>query len=198
MLARSIHRKAGLALLAVMATPIFCLAQDRDRDRDQDWDTHRGVYTRLSPGTTIPIRLKQTIDVDRTDNRVYYGTVDQDVMGNNGRVAIPRGANAELIVRVARDNDLILDLESVMVSGQRYAVRSDPNRYESRRDDSVVGAIVGAISGMQVQGRAVRVPRDSVVTFRLDRPLEIGVQDRGVDRDGGHYHDCCGGRGGQK
>ena len=197
MLARSLHINAGLALAAVLAAPVFCLAQDRDRDRDQDWDAQRGVYTRLSPGSSIPIRMDQTIDVDRSDNRVYYGRVDQDVMGNNGRLAIPRGARAELIVRVAPDNDLILDLESVMVSGQRYAVRSEPNRYESRRDNSMVGAIVGAVTGMQVQGRAVRVPRDSVVTFRLDRPLEMGVPDRGVDRDGGHYHDWYGGRGGR-
>lgn len=198
MLARSQHWKSGLALAAVLAVPVFGVAQDRDSNRDDGWDAQRGVYTRLSPGTTIPVRLNQTIDVDRTDNRVYYGTISDDVMGNNGRVAIPRGARAELIVRVAPDNDLILDLESVVVSGQRYAVRSDPNRYESRRDNSLVGAIVGAVSGMQVQGRAVNVPRDSVVTFRLDRPLEMGVPDRGVDRDGGHYHDWYGGRGGQK
>ena len=26
-------------------------------------------------------------------------------------------------------------------------------------------------------------------TQRLDRPLDVGVEDRGVDRDGNHYHD---------
>jgi hypothetical protein len=89
---------------------------------------------------------------------------------------------------------LILDLESAVVNGQRYAVRTDPNRIESRRDDSLLGAIVGAISGAQVRGRAVRVPRDTVITFRLDRPMEMGVADRGVDRDGHHYHDYYGNR----
>jgi hypothetical protein len=120
---------------------------------------------------------------------VYYGIVDQDVRGGNGRIAIPRGSNAELIVRVARDNDLILDLESVVVNGQRYAIRTDPNRVESQRDNSIVGAIVGAVTGGEVRGRAVRIPRNSVVTFRLDRPLEMGVADRGLTRDGYHYHD---------
>jgi hypothetical protein len=28
-----------------------------------------------------------------------------------------------------------------------------------------------------------------VLTFRLPRPLEMGVADRGIDRDGRHYHD---------
>lgn len=52
--------------------------------------------------------------------------------GGNGRLAIPRGSAAELIVRVARDHDLILDLESLTVNGQRYAVRADADRVESR------------------------------------------------------------------
>jgi hypothetical protein len=28
-----------------------------------------------------------------------------------------------------------------------------------------------------------------VVIFRLERPLDVGVPDRGVDRNGWHYHD---------
>ena len=159
------------------------------QDRDRDWDRDRGVYTRLEHGTLIPVRTNDRIDVERSDNRVYYGTVDQDVRGDNGHIAIPRGSNAELIVRVAPDNDLILDLESVVVNGKRYAVRSDANRIESQRDENLVGQIVGAISGGQVRGRAVRIPRDSVISFRLERPLEMGVSDRGIDRDGYHYHD---------
>ena len=183
--------KAVLAFgfISPIFLPLFGSAQDRDRDRDRYWDNDRGIYTRLEPGTMIPVRTNEPINVDRSDNRVYYGTVDREVRGNNGRIAIPRGSNAELIVRVARDNDLILDLESVVVNGQRYAIRSEPNRVESQRDNSLVGAIVGAVTGGQVQGRAVRIPRDSVVTFRLERPLDMGVADRGVTRDGNHYHD---------
>jgi hypothetical protein len=71
----------------------------------------------------------------------------------------------------------------------RYAVKTDPNRAESRRDDSVVGAIVGAIRGGEVRGRTVKIARDSVISFRLERPFDVGVPDRGVMRDGRHYHD---------
>ncbi len=186
--------KAGIALGLLslfVSIPGIGSSQDRDRDRDRDrdWDRNRGLYTRLEPGTVIQVRTNQPIDVERRDNRVYYATVDQDIRGDNGRIAIPRGSNAELIVRVARDNDLILDLESVVVNGQRYAVRTDPNRVESQGDNSLVGAIVGAINGAEVRGRAVRIPRNAVVGFRLERPLDIGIEDRGVDRDGYHYHD---------
>jgi hypothetical protein len=162
-------------------------AQERDRVGDRDRVGPR--VTVIQPGTTIPIRTTESIDVYRKDNRVYRGLVDQDVRGDNGRLAIPRGSSVELIVRVARDNDLILDLESVLVNGQRYAVQADTTRVESQRDNSVVGNILGAIQGVEVRGRAVRVPRDSVLTFRIDRQLVMGVVDRGRDRDGYHYHD---------
>jgi len=174
----------GVTILALCMLPALS-AQDRDRDRDGYHDR----VTRLEPGIVIPVRTNEGIDVERTENRVFTGIVDEDIRGTNGRLAIPRGSTVELIVRVARDNDLVLDLESVQVNGQRYAVRTDVNRIESDRDNGVVGAIVGAINGGQIRGRAVRLPRNSLVTFRLERPLEMGVADRGIDRGGYHYHD---------
>ena len=182
-------RVTSRLLVMALCLSTLALAQDRDRDRDQDRYRDNDRMTRLEPGTVIPVHTNEAIDVDRRDNRVYTGIVDQDVRGSNGRVAIPRGANVELMVRVERDNDLILDLESVVVNGQRYAIRTDANRVESQRDDSLIGGIIGAINGGEARGRAVRIPRDSVVTFRLQRPLEMGVADRGLTRDGRHYHD---------
>jgi hypothetical protein len=185
----------SVAVLLLSLLPLVT-AQDRDRNRgqDQNRDRDRTPVTRLEPGTVIAVRTNESIDVERRDNRVYTGIVDQDVRGSNGALAIPRGAAVELIVRVAPDNDLLLDLESVMVNGQRYAIRTDPNRVESQRDNSLVGVIVGAINGGQARGRAVRVPRDSIVTFRVDRPMDMGVVDRGLDREGRHYHDYYGDR----
>jgi hypothetical protein len=161
-------------------------AQDRDRFREEDRDR----LTRIEPGTTIAVRANQYIDSDRRDNRVYYGTVTQDVRGENGRLAIPRGSQVEMIVRTARDNDLILDLESVTVAGRRYGIETDRNRVESERpDNSLVGSIIGSLSGDQVNGRRVKIRRGTVLTFRLERPLVVGVSDRGDERDGRHYHD---------
>lgn len=172
---------SGLALMGALILP-SALAQDRDRyagDR----------ITRIEAGTNISARTNDAIDVERFDNRVYYGTIDQDVRGGNGRLAIPRGSRVELIVRVMRDNDLILDLESVEVNGQRYAIQTDRNRVEAQRDNSLIGSIVGAINGVQPQGRTVRIPRNSVLNFRVQTPLVVGIADRGVDRGGYHYHD---------
>ncbi len=170
----------ALVLIGLCLLPQVISAQDRRGARE---------LTRLAPGTLISVRTNETIESSRVDYRVYSGIVDRDVRGDNGRLAIPRGSTVELMVRTAPDNDLILDLESVNVGGERYGIRADPKRLESRADNSIVGAIVGAVTGGEIEGRAVRVPRDTVLSFRLERPLEVGVPDRGVMRDGQHYHD---------
>jgi hypothetical protein len=176
----SVRKLQGvLAVLIVSAWCISSVAWAQDRD----WDHDRDRITRLEPGTRIPVRLNRTIDVNQSDNRIFYGTVDQDVRGGYGRIVIPRGSNVELAVRVAPDNDLVLDLDSVVVNGERYALRTDPNRFESSRDNSLLGNIVGAINGQQVRGPAVRVERGTVLMFRLERPLEIGARYRDYDRE---------------
>jgi hypothetical protein len=200
---RRINEAAGplLRFLAVAFLAAFCMLpgataqqdpdRDRDRDshRDRDRDQDRDRSTRIEPGTTLAVRTNQSIESDRRDYQVYTGVVDEDVRGDNGRLAIPRGSTVELMVRTAGDNDLIIDLESVTVNGQRYAIKTVPNRAESNRDDSLVGAVVGALEGGETRGRAIRIPRDSVLNFRVRRPLDVAVPDRGRDRDGRHYHD---------
>jgi hypothetical protein len=61
---------------------------------------------------------------------------------------------------------------------------------------AAVGAIAGGAAGAGAQvytrGREVQVPAESLLTFRLDRPLVIGRgeygRDNGYMRDGHHYH----------
>jgi hypothetical protein len=131
------------------------------------------------------------------------------VMDRDGRVAIPRGANAELVVRRVSGNELVLDLRSVSINGKRYMLDTEdvvqsagPNKDgvgENKRTGkflgggAVIGGIIGAIAGggkgaaigaasgaavgagseMATRGRAVRVPAESVLTFRLERGVRI-------------------------
>jgi len=177
---------AGVAAAALLmpASPAFA-QRDRDqfaqRDRDQD-------VTQLDPGITITVRTNEPIDSRQTDYRVYTAVVDRDVRGDNGRLAIPRGSNVELIVRRGRNNALVLDVDSIDVRGRRYAVSTDPTRIRGTSgSDDVVGSIIGAIAG--VRGNEIRIPRGSEITFRLDRPLAVDVPDRGRTRGRYHYHD---------
>jgi len=57
---------------------------------------------------------------------------------------------------------------------------------------AAIGGAVGAAGGAGVQvltrGKSVKVPSESLVTFRLQQPLKTGVADRGFSRNGWHYH----------
>jgi hypothetical protein len=177
----------------------------------------------IGSGTSISVRNNETINVRRSDGRVFSGVVYQDVIDENGEVAIPRGSIAELIVRDTANRDLALDLESVDVNGQRYAVITNAYATDGGRRDSLgtntrtgeflgggalVGAIIGAIAGggkgaaigaaagagagagtqLLTRGSTVRIPAESLLTFRLEQPLEMGAPDNGFTRGGYHYH----------
>jgi hypothetical protein len=187
--ARTRKSRVTGGVLLVISLSLSALASGQDRDRDRDRGRNSDSYTTVERGTVIPVRTNEAIEVERSDNRVYTGIVNQDVRGDDGRLAIPRGAEVELIVRTTSGSDLIIDLESVTARGQRYAIKTDPKRVAAERDDSLVGGLVGAITGGEGRGRAVRIPRDSVVTFRVQRSLDMGVPDRGSMREGRHYHD---------
>jgi hypothetical protein len=197
------------ALVAALSFIASATAQPRDN-------------ARIEGGTQIAVRTSETIDERALDGRVYAGVVDQDVPDQSGRVAVPAGSPVELMVRGGGNDDLVLDLESVVVNGERYAVRAEANRVDAPPRSSndgkrtaiyagggaLLGTIVGAVTGggkgaaigaaagaaagagasILTHGREVRVPSESVVTFRLDRPLDVGVLDEGFDRDGHHYH----------
>ncbi len=178
----------------------------------------------IDTGTSISVRTNEAIDVKKSDGRVFAGVVDRDVMDTNGNIAVPRGSNVELIVRKNDSNkQLALDLESVTVNGQRYAVTAGTVPLGSGERDAIgknkrtgefvgggalLGTIIGAIAGggkgaaigaaagagtgagtqVLTRGKTVKIPAESLLTFRLERPLEMGVADKGVTRRGRHYH----------
>ena len=128
-----------------------------------------------------------------------------------------------MIVRSISNEELMLDLESITLNGQRYAVTASVDRISGGQRDgigknartgefigggAVLGTIIGAIAGggkgaaigaaagagagagaqFLTRGRSVRVPAESLLTFRLEQPLEMGVPDNGTNRRGRHYH----------
>ncbi|MBW8885953.1 MAG: hypothetical protein JF612_14530 [Planctomycetia bacterium] len=188
------------------------------------------TYTPLNyidPGTSVQVRTSETVDAQAVDGRIYTGVVDQDVRDAQGRMAIPRGATTELIVRRGSDNELYLDLDSVTVNGQRYAVDATRHPVSTSGIDiknsgignndetlkhvgggalwgtvigaiagggkgAAIGAAVGAGAGAATQiythGRRVDVPAETLLTYRLQSGLDLGVKDTGYDRSGHHYH----------
>ena len=171
--------------------------------------TSFGQTRTIAAGTSITVRNNEPIDARQTDGRVFSGVVHQDVLDADGNVAIPRGSDVELIVRTDPNHDLALDLESVTVNGQRYALTAHSDRLADGQKDGIgqnkrtaeyvgggalLGTIIGAIAGegkgaaigaaagaaagagMQVltRGKAVNVPAESLLTFRLERTPRSG------------------------
>ena len=168
----------------------------------------------LPPGTEIPVRAEETIDSGKAvEGQTYAAEVTRDVNDAQGDVVIPRGSNAQIVIKSASKGgrfrgaaDLVLDLAAVSVEGQQYAlstadisergkqgVGANRRTAEYSGGGAVVGAIIGAIAGggkgaaigagagggagaltqVLTKGGAIRVPAETVLTFRLDNPLRV-------------------------
>lgn len=143
----------GAAIAALLVTPALASAQA--------WN----FVDPVPAGTTIQVRTTEAIDSQTMDGRIYRGVVESDVRDAQGRLAVPRGATAELVVRRGPDNELVLDLDSVTVHGRRYGVDATRNRIgggvdirnsgigansETARNvggGALLGAILGAVIG---------------------------------------------------
>src|SRR4030095_72633 len=106
----------------------------------------RSVQT-IDAGTDITVRTNEVIETRHADGAVFSGTVENDVISRAGNVAIPRGAEVELVVREIGDHDLALDLDSVTINGRRYGLATDSavtaNRREGIGANSRTGKYVG-------------------------------------------------------
>lgn len=148
-----------------------------------------GTVKTVAAGTTISVRNSETIDVMKSDGQVFAGVVDQDVLDETGDVTIPRGSYAKLIVKNALDQYLAVDLELVEVNGLRYVVITNGDRTEGERragkgpdpragDLVDGGALIGSVTQLFTRGKAVKIPAESFLTFRLEQPLKMGKADR--------------------
>jgi hypothetical protein len=139
----------------------------------------------IGTGANISVRMNGPMDARRSDGRVFLGVVDRDVMDERGAVAIPRGSSAELIVTGASRQFVSIDLESVTVNGQRYAVAVNPDQVRNNEGDMWRD---GRNARYMDGGNGRRFPRSTVLNFRLEQPLRTGIADNGYDRNGNHYH----------
>jgi hypothetical protein len=155
-------------------------------------------------GTELKIRTNERIESrDANEGQTYSATLEEDVRDSSGRVAIPRRSEVALVIRRTSDKELVLDLDSLMVGGERYYVSTEDvqrGRRSGRRTaamiggGAVAGAVIGAILGggkgaaigagvgagagavgsVLTGGKEVKVPAETVLTFRLDQDLRLG------------------------
>jgi hypothetical protein len=141
-------------------------ANDRFSMRGADRRDNTGLVT-LPAGTQISVRTDQEIQSENAQpGATYPARITEDITDTNGAVAIPRGAQASLVIRDMREGDtlkggnFVLDLDSLQINNRRYMVSTtDMERGNSqgiganRRTAEMVGGgaalgtLLGAIAG---------------------------------------------------
>ncbi|MBV8208181.1 MAG: hypothetical protein JO041_15455 [Acidobacteria bacterium] len=119
----------------------------------------------LPSGTEVRVRTDEAITATTADaGHEYPATISQDVLDQNGNVAIPRGSHATLVLaQGASQDEVALDLRSVNLNGRTYVVEANGNNAgastggtglgKNRRTGEYVGGgalagtIIGAIAG---------------------------------------------------
>jgi|SRR5579864_189797 len=130
-------------------------------------EIHTKTYV-LPDGTKVAVRTEDTIDSAKAaEGQTYAAEVADDVLDANGDVVIPRGSNAQIVIRSASKggrfhgaSDLVLDLQSISVEGQEYLVSTVDLQQKGRQGvgankrtaemtggGAALGAIIGAIAG---------------------------------------------------
>lgn len=159
---------------ASAAAPAGAPAGSPDADHDHDNHFHADpamVTTKTSvipAGTQVAVRTEEKIDSGHAvEGQTYAAEVSRDVRDAAGDCVIPRGANAQLVIRSASKgghfrgaSDLVIDLAALSIGGQSYRVQSSD--FAAKGHDGVgankrtaefaggggaFGAIVGAIAG---------------------------------------------------
>lgn len=121
----------------------------------------------LPAGTEIAVLSSQTIDSSTASaGQIFPADVAENIMDAAGRVVIPKGSLAELVLRsasgggVTSNAELALDLQSVKVGNRRYVVNTanleqkaqggvgaNKRTAEMVGGGAVLGTLIGAIAG---------------------------------------------------
>ena len=201
-------------LTAPAATQTVESQEHADRHYHPEASAIKTTSYGLPAGSQISVRTEETIDSEHAaEGQTYAAEVARDVLDADGQVVIPRGANAQIVIRSASrgghirgTSDLVMDLASVSIDGRQYEL-STQDLVERGKDGvgknkrtakyvgggAVVGSIIGAIAGrgkgaaigaasgagagaagqLITRGGSIRVPVESLLTFRLDQPLHV-------------------------
>ncbi|HUO59747.1 MAG TPA: hypothetical protein VMU24_03700 [Candidatus Acidoferrales bacterium] len=112
------------------------------------WSTGAFAQKAVIPsGTEVHVRTDEAInanaDSSSTSNKnLYPATVSDNVLDQSGRVAIPRGARAELaMVRTgSNNNEVTLDLHSISYNGHTYTIEGESGTAQASSQKEGLGA----------------------------------------------------------
>ena len=119
----------------------------------------------IASGTEIAVRSDQAITADsKAVGKTYLGTVNADVLDKNGKVAIPHGSRAQLVVVKATDQNMVtkaidknavtLGLGSVSLNNHRLLLNTNSSNATTQQSGGS-GFGMNKRTGMYVGGGAL-------------------------------------------
>lgn len=171
-------------------------------------------FRTIPAGSTIQVRNNELIDSQTAQaGQTFSGVVEADLLDTDGRVAVPRGSNATLVVVAANgqgklqgQSELAVDVGGVDVNGHHYRLETSDFVEKGTQGVGVnkrtgafagggaaLGGIIGAIAGGGkgaaigalsgagagtvtqgvTRGKAVRIPSETLLRFKLESPVKI-------------------------
>jgi outer membrane lipoprotein SlyB len=120
-----------------------------------------GSSTTIPSGTEVSIRTNEAIDSSNASvGQQFSAVIAADILDGSGMVSIPKGADAVLVIRSTEGSNLMLDVDSVTVSGTRYQVSTGDVQQQGGQGvgankktaiyvggGAALGTVIGAIIG---------------------------------------------------
>jgi hypothetical protein len=123
----------------------------------------------------IAVRAEEAIEPEKVAaGRTFLATIVEDIRGADGTVIIPGGSAARMMVRPLAGGaapNYEVELESVMIDGNRYVVYGDAIAAGQRQADEDGSTGEGTGEPVKVSGARISVPAGAVLEFRLEQPL---------------------------
>jgi hypothetical protein len=157
-----------------------------------------GDLSEIPAGTSLEVRTLETIKSDSAvDGRTYQAEIAQDVVTGSGRVLIPKGSPARLVMISSKDSGKVMGaqvqfgLQMVQVNGREYTVTSAATKRSAGLGanqqtaqtvgtgaalGAVIGAAAGGGKGAALGGLAGAAAGAAIEIFGRNKEVNIPVE----------------------
>lgn len=146
-----------------------------------------GARISLAAGTALAFRTAQDIDLPLAHSgETYAVVVSRDSNAVNGQTVLPSGSPATLIAlpaptKIGDKPSFVLAIASATLNGDSFLARNS-SQVDGISGGASLGTFLGGVAGTLWKpgltpkldsASQLRCPAGSLLTFRLDRPIEL-------------------------
>jgi hypothetical protein len=123
----------------------------------------------MAAGTLIPVEIHSVVDSSFTRSPFLAGIVSNDVIGLNGKIALPAGSALTMSIRaIGREGSIsriTIGLYSVNVFGHQYSLTTG--------ESDAASVTIKEDAGKGSAHSAVHLQYGYTLDFKLDRAVEL-------------------------